>query len=432
METSGEFPGNLGVSALLASENSLPDRTGSRSNPDSTHEEGFGCHQMTPSSVGTPAARKLMLDDMDSEGSSTNSSPLSDQEDLTESRFFTHEDAQSMYHSAMSEAPFRSIGEASAPFSNKSQLHPEEMEAGEPDTRLPVSGLETLDGPEDSSCDTPKPKSPAHGPLPTAKSPLFHDISPRSLDGEGTDLTSSVTSSQHQPEDQASDSLPTETKTFLTLDELSVWIPWVGGNDQPAPDDVPTDSVSDNSSVYQSQFESMGYKGMPGAFSSDGGSDNRRKERETNRPPKPKSANEPQPAIEIGSGSVFLAENYDSRDQRHDLELEIGSVDGRMDLSAGRLLGLLIQQLLLPPRSSETGQTPAVVNSETESNQDISILLRTKSVKISVMEHLTSLFGLGFAGNDARFPEALLTLEASDTRLSFKRNAMLTARDSRY
>jgi hypothetical protein len=241
---------------------------------------------------------------------------------------------------------------------------------------------------------------------------------------------------EDQADEQSSDGLTQVIKTFLTLDQLSVGVPWAGGHNEPASSVDTVDSISDNSSTYQSEYESLGYKGMPGAFSFDGTPDSRRTDirraKEVQHPSKTHKSKVAQTSNDPNSESVFLAAEYDSSAQQHDLDLELGTVQCQMDLSVGRLLRLLIDQLLQAPwPQKESRKVSTEASIRADAGLESSILLKAKAFSMSILEHLTSNFDSkldeGNVSSLKSLTEPLLTVEALDTRLSFNKNHLLTA-----
>ncbi|KAL1612207.1 autophagy-related protein 2 [Paraconiothyrium brasiliense] len=172
-------------------------------------------------------------------------SQASIQEDLIESRAFSHEDAESLYMSAMSAAPgqhghvpggWDSSSSASShdTSSDTSAEIPEEMISGSILRPQPYT---------DDGCETPRPSSPQSMP------PSPQQTRPASTSAPGVSFESQ----------EASRKLL--AKAFLTIDNITVWFPLGLNGDEPVVEasnwDLRPEGLAEDSM----------YEAMPGTFS---------------------------------------------------------------------------------------------------------------------------------------------------------------------
>ncbi|PVH94360.1 hypothetical protein DM02DRAFT_661109 [Periconia macrospinosa] len=289
-------------------------------------------------------------------------------DELSESRIFSHEDAESMYMSAMS-APMDASHHAGVPggwdSSSEASSHgaSSDVSAPVPDSMIAGSILEPT--PEtDDSCATPRPASPQ------------------------SVFSSPVGTRQTQPGDRISasigsmPSLSKLAKRFLTIDEVTVWFPLGLAEDSPS-------SVDDQSEVAQSGFdftppnlaEDSIFQGMPGSFSNYAHSTSARKnpsmEASARRRPAAKPAQTEKPAAEKKAPSSAIS-------------VDVGTISGHIDFSTG----LIMYQMLTRALSAFAGEPPAEKKSRDTENPSVehssrsSFELSIKLISISMRERL--------------------------------------------
>jgi autophagy-related protein 2 len=246
-----------------------------------------------------------------SENSSDGQSHSGD-EDLSASRIFSHEEAESMYMSAMSEASpkasshinmpggwdrsMSSIGESQT--SSSSRNHNRQVE------RPPA---------EDSGMETPRPGSPVDGGS--------------FVETETCIPLSSPAASTSPPLRTYPDSEKVAKRVF-TLDEVCILLPWQTEQDE---DESGTDLPPEDPAM--STFEDYStYEDMPGAFSQHG--PRRGKDR---WPPATNAVKRQTPTVNSETSS---------RHESSHVEVEIGSLTSQIDISSGRLLFATIEQLI--------------------------------------------------------------------------------------
>ncbi|KAF2751335.1 hypothetical protein M011DRAFT_464069 [Sporormia fimetaria CBS 119925] len=299
-------------------------------------------------------------------------------EDLTKSRLFTHDDAESMYMSAISGGPSGSNFEPGIPgcwqssSSSASSHQPDrsdsDISAPIPTSMLAGSILEPLPQEEEGG-ETPRPSRPQS---PVAPSPQqSHSSSGESRDAAGETRTH-----------------PKVAKLFLTIDCITVLFPFnlegeatvqEKDNQNSAPTEI---SFSPPSLAQDSIFQNM-----PGSFSNYAFSTSRRKDSvDSSVPTRQRSSAKPKsrPAT-----SPKLPKNCSSA-----ISIKVESMIGHVDMSTGRILFQLLNRVTkalteMPnkKRSNEQDQHP-----KSPANFELSI----KNVGLAWFEQLvTQAIGLG-------------------------------------
>jgi autophagy-related protein 2 len=353
METSAEAANTWGLDGASSSRHtqvSEPASDMSASNLPTVSALGRSFH--SPSSANSPsqsrhtqattvatdnlaAARQHTVEEVPSPASSIHGSAASSPspgEDLAESRFFTHDEAESMYMSAVSAAQTGSAHQRHVPggwdsssastrdsASDNSGSIPDDMIAGSILAPLP----ETEEG-----CETPRPGSPQS----LATAPQVARVQ---------------TPTPNTP------SIRRQAKRFLTIDEITVWFPL--GLDGAQNNDLTSANVPDTPE-YDVDFKATNlgedsiFTEMPGAFSDYAQSSVHRRvapsEASARRRPTPKSPQPPHPSEQPRKSNA------------PSVSIEVGSVAGHMDLSTGRIMfGMFnraMQALTGEPCSSES------------------------------------------------------------------------------
>jgi autophagy-related protein 2 len=301
--------------------------------------------------------------------SDSSSSSSSAGEDLSESRYFTHEEAQSMYQSAMSEIPQRSS---------------------------PILG-----------------RDPAH--VPHTSDPHVSEIPTPTRSPQGkTGFTEAVpTTESHQRSPQSTlDQNTRVTKSLLSIDQIAILMPWAG---QEIREDIDTESTG--SSIDQStDFQ------MPGAFS-----DHRpAKVRSANPAQAQPEADTPGNVHQQHSTS----KRKQDADQNNNVEIDIGNAEGMLDLSSGKVLFALIKQVLQPLQRTAEPKPAASNTPLTSESSTKSLALNIKHLRLSLQEHLSRLLHLSQATayDSVRFSQnSILTLDARDNELSLKVDSSISS-----
>ncbi|XP_014558299.1 hypothetical protein COCVIDRAFT_94716 [Bipolaris victoriae FI3] len=312
-------------------------------------------------------AHQHPAEDVQSPANSTHSIPPSPpaEEDLSESKFFTHDEAESMYMSAVSAAQGSSVQQGHVPggwdsssasskdsTSDKSGPIPEEMVSAS----ILAPAIETEDG-----CETPRPRS-----------------------------RQSSFSSSHTGRAQTPGPVPPavqrQAKRLLTIDEITIWFP-MGLND--GDDDSEGHEDVTESAAFEFKPSNLGedsiFAEMPGSFSNYAYSSSHRKKpsleastrvRATTKPVHP-----PNPPKQPKKPKV------------PSINVEVGSVAGNIDLSTGRIMfsmfNRMMQALTGDPRQKEdkpSTSEPAAGPKENTADFELAV----KQIAFSWLENITT------------------------------------------
>ncbi|KAF1808349.1 hypothetical protein P152DRAFT_223598 [Eremomyces bilateralis CBS 781.70] len=295
----------LSQSEPLAAKSSLPS--------DEASSQGSGIHYHEPSLTKVP--------------SSGNSSG-SDMGELAESQLFTHEQAESMYMSAMSQAPPQVDSRHGVP--GAWEASPPVSDSGQP-TIADVSGAGPSQPPTQDSderdCVTPRPRSPtSDGGANTTTSSFF--APPVHDDG----VAESV-----QPVDENTEGLPKTVRDFLKVDELLVWIP----SEEEV--DPPVAGPSEDAPKHRPSEMTLPNTGIEGSFSQYASATAARRRPSINDPWQSTASIRADSRSEE-SGTAFEAKNP--------LGLEASTITSHLDTLTSRILSVLILKLL---RQLDTG-----------------------------------------------------------------------------
>jgi autophagy-related protein 2 len=314
------------------------------------------------------AALQHTVEEVQSPASSTHASTASSPspgEDLAESRFFTHDEAESMYMSAVSAAQTDSTHQRHIPggwdsssassrdsASDKSGSIPDEMIAGSILAPLP----ETEEG-----CETPRP-------------------------GSRQSLASSPQVTRIQTPTPTTTKLQKQAKRFLSIDTITVWFPlglYEAQDSSSTSQHVAATPESEIDFTPTNLGEDSIFTEMPGSFSNYAHSSVIRQkttfEASARERPIPKSSQpprSPQQSSKINAPSVSI---------------EVGSLAGHMDLSTGRIMfGMFnraIQALTAESRSSENNAKTSGT-SETPKDFSSSLEVTAKHVGVAWLENI--------------------------------------------
>ncbi|RMY66346.1 hypothetical protein D0864_11861, partial [Hortaea werneckii] len=261
-------------------------------------------------------------------------SPLASEDEgneaMTQSRFYSHEEAESMYMSAMTQSPKMHVPGGWGAESHQSELSaPANEQVLEP------------------------PGGPVVNEQNESKAPERHsgNVTPRAQSPE-------LSRSSRQIEEAA--------KRLVAVDEISLWLPAVKPEETSASDSRPEKQDRDTS--MRSPVKTSP-RSVPGAFSiySDMG----------------QSQRQSAPSAAEGAGSMLLPAAKSSR-QSGNLEVEIGVVSCSIDISACRLLygfGMAMMTGFSRPKSAST-------NSTSDSSKDMASCIGIRSLKLTLFEGL--------------------------------------------
>ncbi|KAF1946780.1 hypothetical protein EJ02DRAFT_196310 [Clathrospora elynae] len=357
--TSDASTSNLPTVSALGRSFHPPSATTSPS--QSVHSES-----VRPSTDNLVAARQNVVEEAQSPSSSTSSVPASlpsTEEDLAESHIFTHDEAESMYMSAVSAAQTDSTHQPRVPggwdsSSTSSQDSASDQSGSIPDEMVSGSILAPL--PDiDSGCETPRP-------------------------GSRQSLASPPQDVRTQAPTPAPSNIQKQAKRFLTIDEVTVWFPL--GLDEGQTSNSASEDVAE-ASVFDFQPPNLGedsiFAEMPGSFSNYAHSSSHRLkpslEASARGRPNPKflkPTNVPDLAQKVSSPSISV---------------EVGSVAGHMDVSTGRIMfgmfNRVLQALKGEPESPEAKLKTPTSNDAPKDNTN-SLELFVKHVGIAWLESI--------------------------------------------
>jgi autophagy-related protein 2 len=317
-------------------------------------------------------------------GSNSSSGSSSVGEDLSESRFFTHEEAQSMYESAMShmerpEAPHSSGINPSIHLASAPKKHHQDR-----------SSLQ-----DEVACDTPTPRSP--GLEAASAGPILQP---------GIRLSSP----------QRKESRKSVTKEVISIDEVSVLVPWTGHVQETYHDGETLSETSSND-------QSTDYE-MPGAFSYH--KSKRPKDRSSQKATEKQISQAERPSKSLPELADVI----------NDVQIAIGFLDGKLELSSGRILFALLQQILsslhsLPESKAESMQTSSTHVSEPSVK---SFGLSIGHLKLSIQEQLSHLLDLqqsdqGTPSSSSPQQDSILVLDLCGSEVSLCLDKQITTAD---
>ncbi|RMZ67320.1 Autophagy-related 2 [Pyrenophora seminiperda CCB06] len=284
-------------------------------------------------------------------------------EDLEESRFFTHDEAESMYMSAISatqtdSAHARHIpgGWESSSASSKDSV----SDKSEPISEEMVSGSLLATVPEvEDGCETPRPRSrqSTASPQPPERT---------------------------QPHMPITTTILRQAKRFLTIDEITVWFPMSlddGQSDKEADEEV---KETPGMEFKPSNLgEDSIFAEMPGSFSNYAYS----------------SSSRHKPSLEAstrGRSTPKPSQSHNPTEQPKktrtpSISIDVGSVSGHMDISTGRtMFGMFSRamQALTSEPSVQANMNKPTNESEISKSVGMDIELLVKNISLSWVENI--------------------------------------------
>lgn len=264
-------------------------------------------------------------------GEEDDSSTPVGEEDLAESQLFSHEDAESMYMSAVShgssvnmpggwagsgsggsDRPLSTPGSPTVPESQHGLL--DNLEHARNTAPTPTLAEQHSSAPSSPSVSQSLHKSrrvSSSSPVKRQRAPVVHQGS----------------SSVSEPSTTSSDEYAKTTKEIFTLDQVAIYIP--GTNSEPSADspDIPLGSTMFSSTFYGHSDSSRSTSvNVPGAFSTHLPSSPPRK-----APPIVQRSVDPKPVAEVPADTS--------------VEVEVGQLLVQFDISVGRLIFKLVQRV---------------------------------------------------------------------------------------
>ncbi|KAI7125739.1 hypothetical protein KC324_g17634, partial [Hortaea werneckii] len=262
-------------------------------------------------------------------------SPLASEDEgndaMKQSRFYSHEEAESMYMSAMTQSPKMHV-----PGGWGAESHQSELSAPANEQNSQPTGGSMMNEQDENKA------SERHS----------RNVTPRAQSPE-------LSTSSRQIEEAA--------KRLVAVDEVSLWLPAIKSEETPASDSRPENLHRDpsmRSSVKTSP------RTVPGAFSiySEMG----------------KSHKQSAPSGEAGTSSMLLPTEKSSRQNENTSEAEIGVVSCSVDISACRLLygfGMAMSTSFSRPKGAPAKSTSA-------SSTDMASCIGIRSLKLTLFEEL--------------------------------------------
>jgi len=278
------------------------------------------------------AAHEHMALESDAHPHDTDRSPLSSQlpdQDLAESQLFSHDEAESMYMSALSAAPLNSAHAGHVPggwdsSSGSSQSAGSDASGSVPKDMIAGSILVPLPEHEEG-CQTPRPATPLDqtqsSRVDRAQTPTMHG------------------------------GICQQAKLFLTVDQVTVWFP-LGLEDQEG--NAASESVMEDSGMDfkpPNIGEDSIFAEMPGSFSNYAQSSSHRRK----------------PSIEASSRRRVATKGEQTEPTANkpksssSVSVEVGIVAGHMDLSTGRIMYKMFSRVL----AALNGEAPMATKPET-------------------------------------------------------------------
>jgi autophagy-related protein 2 len=324
----------------------------------------------------------------------------SQNEDLSESKFFSHDEAESMYMSAMSEAPLSTSRRRNVPGGWDSSSDASSQDTGS-DTSAPIpesmiagsilGPIEVEDG-----CETPRPSSP--------QSAFSSPIATRK---PNTEETKSSIMRKSQPSSRLA-------KRFLTIDEITVWFPLGLSEDK-------SQTTVDESDLEESGFDfkppNLGqdsiFQGMPGSFSNYAHSSRGKPEENARRRPdlkSPQAQSIPQPKKKPSTA----------------ISVEVGAVIGHMDTSTGQIMYQMLTKALAVLTGEGTSEsekdTSQLQEASTGQEKRSNVELSVKDITLAFCEQLVTESVVGAYDSRGSFEmnplKAILKINLSSTQVA--------------
>lgn len=288
--------------------------------------------------------------------SPAHSSPMLD--NLAESQLFTHEEAESMYMSAISSVELDSQDPQNMPgqWNSSSKAASSKEPESVYDKMLAGSRLAPFPGVDDGY-ETPRPSS-RQMPI---NSPRFE---------------CTQTSTSRDPWSRQ------QSKMFLTVDEITVLFPL----EHEAGQEVNTSMVTAESSTLDFKPPNLGedsiFAEMPGSFSNYASSSSNRRNPSSEESVRKRSIPEPyQPHLHSAQPKNIPVKR---------VVVDVGSISGHMDMSTGRTLLRMLTRTLQALTNDASPQAMPEKSSEQTSHGSSNIELAVKHIGISWLENITT------------------------------------------
>jgi autophagy-related protein 2 len=298
-----------------------------------------------------PEVAEVFSDDVDS---SPASSPLPDH-DLTESQLFSHDEAESMYMSAVSEAHQQHIPGGWDSSSASSKSTGSDASGSVPEGMVTGSILAPL--PDiDEGCETPRPGTPQS----TAQS--------LRLDRARTPTADTVTRKQ--------------SKLFLTIDEVTVWFPL--GLENEARHDEARSTMDDSGMDFKppNLGEDSIFAEMPGSFS------NYAQLSTHQRKPSLEASVRRGPATHDEHPARTTEQTTTASTPSPSVNIEAGTVAGHIDLSTGRIMYAMLNRVITALTGESEDEEKTTAKDEIIQDTASAMNVAVKCISVSWLDNV--------------------------------------------
>lgn len=326
----------------------------------------------TPASVQETTPGDEPLQDSVSSGSASDDSGAPSSEDLSQSHYFSHEEAQSMYMSAFSQTDSHHLDGGAMPGALgalQSDLDQGSLMDPPNDQRPATPHSASLPGPEATTHESGDRDSAQEPPLSPSKSPAAQG---QAVAGSARPLPTEVTpkpSTDNLAQAAASEGPAKLVKELVSLESISVYIP--------VKHDIYVTGAYDEAKLAESTFPNI-----PGAFSV--------------HSPAPQAPDQP-------------FDDAKPAEERNDMiEVQFAPLECRMDASIGFLIAMVVQRLL------KASNNPQQNIEKAESAPSKKAGAHAPSVKLS-MQRISLVFMekiFGFVDRAPSSPDARVSLES--------------------
>jgi autophagy-related protein 2 len=315
--------------------------------------------------------------------------------DLAESQLFSHDEAESMYMSAVSAAPTHSTHQGHIPGGWDSSSTSSKSTGSDASGSIPedmITGSILAPHPEvEEGCETPRPGSRQS----QASLPQF----------------------ARAQTPTANMAIQKQAKLFLTVDEVTVWFPL--GLDKDTDDDQETEHSTEDSGLDfkpPNLGEDSIFAEMPGSFSNYAHSSIHRKkpslDASMRRRPVTKSVYTEQPT----------EQKREKRANTASLSVEVGTIAGHLDLSTGRIMYGMINRVIKALTADSSSEEKVPKADETPEDQTSTLNLVIKRIGLSWLENVMAesvLEGQAFSRLLALGPnDAIVRIKCETVRIS--------------
>jgi autophagy-related protein 2 len=281
--------------------------------------------------------------------------------DLAESQLFTHDEAESMYMSAVSTAQTNSTHQGRIPGGWDSSSASSKSASSNASGSIPddmITGSILAPHPEvEEGCETPRPGSRQS----QASSPRFA-------------RTQTPTANM---------AIQKQAKLFLTVDEVTVWFP-LGLDKEKDGDQEPDHTTEDSALDFRppNLGEDSIFAEMPGSFSNYAHSSTHRKkpslDASMRRRPVTKSVHTDQPT----------EQTREKRANTASLSVEVGTIAGHLDLSTGRIMYGMVNRVIKALTGDSSSEEKIPKPDETPKEETSTLNVVVQRIGISWLENV--------------------------------------------